>query len=141
MPACFVCHGIFETLNTLVLHCKLKHKLDENSVYRCRESQCFRDFPNLKTFKRHIKSKHKIIHNMNTFASINLSENSIFIKKIITGDTNKINVPQNNDVATTLSDLELFKKMLKHQTLVFLGNYNIYNIIVIHYCQEMCRVL
>lgn len=58
MPFCFLCSSEFSRFSTLFVHFKLIHKLGCNSIYRCQEDNCLRDFSDLKTYKRHINRLH-----------------------------------------------------------------------------------
>lgn len=115
MPVCFICKSVLKNLSTLILHFKLIHNLEDNSVYRCREYKCFRDFPNLKGFKKHMRTKHCAIHKINKITSHCL-ENTLLTTANPDSSCSTTQITTNE-----LPSLELFKSALKQKALTFLA--------------------
>ncbi|CAH1110432.1 unnamed protein product [Psylliodes chrysocephalus] len=58
MPQCSFCGDFFFKCNALITHLKILHRIEEKSVFACVEKGCKRHFPNLKSYRKHIQSKH-----------------------------------------------------------------------------------
>lgn len=58
MPRCFQCKKDIAFLNSLWNHVKIVHRFDSTTRIRCGESECFRYFPNIKSFRRHWNIEH-----------------------------------------------------------------------------------
>lgn len=58
MPKCIKCKSCFFKVNALIVHLKILHGYSETSLFECGVDGCNRNFPSLKTFRRHGK-KHE----------------------------------------------------------------------------------
>ncbi|XP_063380452.1 uncharacterized protein LOC134675033 [Cydia fagiglandana] len=56
MFICFMCSIEKANHQDLIHHYKTSHNLGHNSIYRCAQSNCFRAFQSLRSFRRHIVS-------------------------------------------------------------------------------------
>lgn len=56
MPVCVHCGKAFTCSKFLITHLKIFHRCQENSTFICAEKDCHRSFPNIKTFRKHLKS-------------------------------------------------------------------------------------
>lgn len=75
MPKCQECREFFTTVSLLILHLKLKHNFNSQSVYKCLEKGCARSFQYLNSFKKHVRSKHMLVEvqnaNVPSIATVN----------------------------------------------------------------------
>lgn len=108
----------FPSVSALILHYRLNHKFNANSSYRCRENNCLRDFPNLKSFRKHINSKHTIClasTEINTLDTNIVSSSSIQTSDNIENDTDVIfdhlDVP----------NIYQIQNAVKHEALTFIA--------------------
>lgn len=60
MPKCSHCSNQCDNFKYLITHLKLLHNCGENQKYQCIEDNCFRNFSNLNSFRKHLKT-HEII--------------------------------------------------------------------------------
>lgn len=58
MPTCYVCGKIAFSINKLIYHFKVTHRIQSLALYRCKEGNCTRSFSNLNSFRKHFIAKH-----------------------------------------------------------------------------------
>lgn len=63
MPNCTECHLTFTTVDYLYFHYKEAHNFQDLKVFRCKESNCFRDWSSWKSFKNHLVNYHEFNEN------------------------------------------------------------------------------
>lgn len=54
---CFLCEKFIKTPRALFVHLKLSHHL-YSGPFSCNQKDCFRSFPSMKSFKKHVLSCH-----------------------------------------------------------------------------------
>lgn len=59
MPLCFLCKTDFPSVDALYLHLKIRERVNEYAEFKCQEKNCWRDFANWKTFRKHLIKNHK----------------------------------------------------------------------------------
>ncbi|XP_018577570.2 uncharacterized protein LOC108915902 isoform X2 [Anoplophora glabripennis] len=56
MPTCSFCGNFYFKTNALITHLKIIHQCQESSTYSCGEKNCRRNFPSLKSFRKHLNN-------------------------------------------------------------------------------------
>lgn len=61
MYICFICSSLFSSINQLMLHLKIYHHLGAQSIYKCKQQDCNRDFQGSEHFRQHLNRVHSNI--------------------------------------------------------------------------------
>lgn len=61
MYICFICSSLFSSINQLMLHLKIYHYLGTQSIYKCEQQDCIKDFQGFEHFRQHLNRVHSNI--------------------------------------------------------------------------------
>lgn len=113
MPLCSICKSNFASVNALYLHLKIQERVNENTVFKCQEMNCWRDFANWKTFRKHLIRNHKYpiyvpnqalsgICNKANLSGISSCNEEIAVSPTISdsGNIDLSNISDNKDIGT-----------------------------------------
>jgi len=119
MPQCFKCFSQFSNYDLLFLHLKVYHP--GVSPFKCLESNCFRTFNCIKSFKKHVK-----VHgnNFNIEQTIPNKKNAqpLPIEPLNVGyETDNFNI--NNCKATNNNIIENYESFVYNKALVLLSKW------------------
>jgi len=97
MPQCFKCFSKFINYDLLFLHLKIYHQ--HITPYKCLESNCFRTFNCIKSFKKYVKGHDNNLNEQTILNPKNLQTPAI--KHAIIGhETDHLNININNSQPT-----------------------------------------
>lgn len=113
MFICYVCSKKFVSHNGLFLHFKIVHNLQSDSIYRCRQGICRRDFQSTHSFRKHLWENHKENTSYNT--SSNTTSN------ISNPDANFFKLSSNSTTDKVVDAFENFEDILQNCVLQFLA--------------------
>jgi len=61
MLACFLCPLLFKNIETYINHLKIKHFAEyKGNSFFCKQGNCLREFQALRSFRKHLETKHKL---------------------------------------------------------------------------------
>uniref|UniRef100_A0A1Y1N0F2 C2H2-type domain-containing protein n=1 Tax=Photinus pyralis TaxID=7054 RepID=A0A1Y1N0F2_PHOPY len=123
MPTCGVCHISYSNIKDLMTHLKHVHNLGENSKYNCNELNCYRNFPSLNSYRKHLKSHknvHVVVQTSNTCGNTSGSHEEL-VNDNFEDDLDILNTEcgsKTHDLNTTFFDD--FKNNLSQNVLIFI---------------------
>lgn len=113
---CFICtENSFSTINLYIWHLKVFHDLGPQSMFTCKQPNCFRDLLGLEKFRQHLKRNHRL-DTLNNHSNENIDEivtdqlnTNVFdqhkVKSIITDTEETFNQNVNSKDGTTFKDV------------------------------------
>lgn len=126
MPQCALCQDFFYASTALITHLKIIHRLENNSTYLCGENGCRRNFPALKSFRKHVKSHeikwhHSVLdlqNNSKTTIQTKILDSEV-IEPCEIEEKSYSNIPKPIDWEVSL---DCFKKKLHDNNINFISN-------------------
>lgn len=118
---CSLCNDSFYKVNSLIMHLKIIHKFENNSVFGCRVQSCRRSFPSANSFRKHLKAhENKTLINLtDTFNSDNSSV--IGAEQSQTSLTDVVNNVENAAEDQNPSEIfEKFQRKLLEKSTIFI---------------------
>lgn len=123
MPKCHYCCKYFSTGNFLITHMKVFHRCQENGTFVCAEQNCSRNFPNLKTFRKHLKC-HVIIETpiSENSTEIPSSNKNVYEKNLdLASLPCSLEIYENNNLWNSQKEFDEFKQELTENNILFVS--------------------
>eukprot|EP00102_Acyrthosiphon_pisum_P011772 XP_008180637.1 PREDICTED: uncharacterized protein LOC103308656 [Acyrthosiphon pisum] len=120
MPQCFKCFSKFINYDLLFLHLKIYHQ--HITPYKCLESNFFRTFNCIKSFKKHVKGHD---NNLNEQTILNLKnlQTPAIEHAIIGHETDRLNININNSQPTNNNITTNYESFVYNKALVLLSKW------------------
>ena len=129
MPLCSVCKIDFASVDALYLHLKIRERINENAEFKCQERNCWRDFANWKTFRKHLIQNHKYpvyVHpssNKSDLSSISIEDVESVVSPVITDnriDDRNGGVSVDSDISDALT-VQFLKESVRNSLMTFIS--------------------
>ncbi|XP_066585871.1 uncharacterized protein [Prorops nasuta] len=128
MLNCPFCDNQYNNMTLHFAHLKVKHSFHFNNFVRCKQPSCCRVFSNVYTYKKHMRSKHAPLFNINSQNNLDNNINGINVNNIDNNieEFNTDICNNNNDIITNSEnicndDIIDIEKLVKNAALSFIG--------------------
>lgn len=106
---CNECRAILRSIGVLCTHLQMIHSFNVLSIYTCAQNNCSREYDSVKSFRKHLRTRHPI----RPHPRVQIVENALLPENIIEINHNNALVddnpflPMNEDVLNNLQGNDL----------------------------------